>query len=180
MSSFLDGFKSGFSFNGLGDAVGLHGVKPLKTNIENQFGLHGFHGLGRAQGTGSAALLAYLAGSAALGGLGGSGASAAPIGGGGTSVALDPGVAATGSGAGPAGTAPGTDWSKLFNKELLSKGLTKMGGMGQQRQNQQGQQNQQPTQIDQNMGWYAPAPQQFDPNQNNYNPQQLAAMLRRG
>lgn len=154
MSSFFDGFKSGFSFNGLGDAVGLHGIKPLKTTIENQFGLHGFHGLGRAQGTGSAALLAYLAGSAALGGLGGSGASA--------------------------GTAPGTDWSKLFNKELLSKGLTKMGGMGQQRQNQQGQQNQQPTQIDQNMGWYAPAPQQFDPNQNNYNPQQLAAMLRRG
>lgn len=154
MSSFFDGFKSGFSFNGLGDAVGLHGVKPLKTNIENQFGLHGFHGLGRAQGMNSAALLAYLAGSTALGGLGGSGASA--------------------------GTAPGTDWSKLFNKELLSKGLTKMGGMGQQRQNQQGQQNQHPTQIDQNMGWYAPAPQQFDPNQNNYNPQQLAAMLRRG
>ena len=106
------------------------------------------------------------------------GTTGAPSLGGGISTSLDSGVDMTGSGIGSAGGSPasGMGW-----QQLLSKGLNQMGKIGQQQQ-QGGQVGQggQGMQIDQNTGWLIPAPTQFNPNQNNYSPQQLAAMLRQG
>src|SRR5574343_101469 len=85
--SYAKGFRAGFDFNDLKDSVGLSGTKPFIRHLENSLGLHGFNGLGRAQGTNALGAALVLGGSALLGG-GGAGAGGA---GGGVSTSLDAG-----------------------------------------------------------------------------------------
>lgn len=79
---YFSSFNDGFNFNQLGQAIGLHGFKPMRQNFENSLGLHGFDKAGKAHGGNALGGLLLVGGSAALGagglgGLGGAGGGAA-------------------------------------------------------------------------------------------------------
>lgn len=75
--SWLTNWGSGFDFKDVGSAIGLHGLKPMTRHIEDQIGLHGWNGLGKAQGTNALIGALVFGGSQLLG----SGTAAGPGGG---------------------------------------------------------------------------------------------------
>lgn len=68
---YASSFNDGFNFNQLGQAIGLHGFKPMRQNFENSLGLHGFDKAGKAHGGNALGGLLIFGGTQALGGLGG-------------------------------------------------------------------------------------------------------------
>lgn len=72
--SYASSWGDGFDFKDLGSMIGLHGLKPMKYHIESNIGLHGWNGLGKAQGTNALAGALMAGGMYALPSMGAGGA----------------------------------------------------------------------------------------------------------
>ncbi len=152
--SYVKSFGAGFDFNDLKDSIGLSGTKPFVRHLENGIGLHGFNGLGKAQGTNALGAALVLGGSALLGGGGaGAGAGASAPGFSGTQAAAPivdlstPAVAGGTPGMGSAG--------RMVDVAKIASQLSDMGGgsSGGRR----------PEQAQQPIHWQAPYNPMNDP-----------------
>lgn len=72
---YASGWNDGLSFNNLGRAIGLKGVKPMLDHAGDSIGLNGFDKAGKAHGTNALGGLLIFGGSQLAGGLGGGGSS---------------------------------------------------------------------------------------------------------
>lgn len=96
---YASGWNDGLSFNNLGRAIGLKGIKPMLDHAGDSLGLNGFDKAGKAHGTNALGGLLIFGGAQAagamgggLGGLGGAGGSAGAAGGAGSAGSMTGGL----------------------------------------------------------------------------------------
>lgn len=82
---YASGWNDGLSFNNLGRAIGLKGIKPMLDHAGDSIGLNGFDKAGKAHGTNALGGLLVLGGAQAASGFGGMGGSGG-VGGAGSSA----------------------------------------------------------------------------------------------
>lgn len=81
---YASGWNDGVSFNNLGRAIGLKGIKPMLDHAGDSIGLGGFEKAGKAHGTNALGGLLIFGGAQAMGGMGGAGGSGGSLLGGGS------------------------------------------------------------------------------------------------
>lgn len=130
--SFLSSIGSGLSLKNIEGAVGLKGVKPLVSHVEDNLGLHGFNGLGKGAGTGlgeAAIALGAMSGADLFAGAGAATEGTAAAGGGTSWLgSLFSGTGAAGAGTAGTGTAAAGSSNSLWGPVLGALTTTALGG----------------------------------------------------